>query len=245
ENDMIYLKWNIKNYNSGKLYRDFWDTQHFNSFYPSVLVRYSLLVPPGSQFKSNTSNLTLEPTKRETEAGTIYRWEVRNEPAIEFEANMPGLEDIGKALYISSLNDWGTLVDWYTDLARTKTRRTYEIKEQVERIFAGKKEVSDEEKIEKVYNFITENIRYSSVPFRQSGLIPQKARDVLVNKIGDCKDVATLCISMLNEVGVKSYHVLLNTRDAGQNNNSVPAILFNHCIVAVETPKGLRYLDLT
>src|SRR5262249_41983645 len=106
ENDVIYLKWNIKNYNSGRLYRDFWDTQNFNGFYPSVLILYSLLVPQGYQFKSNTQNMTVEPVKRETEAGTIYRWEIKNEPAIEFEANMPGLDDIGKALYVSSINDW-------------------------------------------------------------------------------------------------------------------------------------------
>jgi predicted Zn-dependent protease len=245
ENDTIYLKWNIKNYNSGKLYRDFWDTQYFNGIYPSVLIRYSLLVPRNYQFNSNTLNMPSEPIKREVEAGTIYEWAVKNEPAIEIEANMPGIEDIGKVLYVSSINDWHTIVDWYSDVAKAKTRTTYEIREQVEKLFAGRKEVSNEEKIEKIYNFITENIRYSSVPFRQSGLIPQKARDVLVNKIGDCKDVSTLFISMANEVGVKSYYTLLNTRDAGQNINSVPAILFNHCIVGVETPQGVRYLDLT
>ncbi len=245
ENDTIYLKWNIKNYNSGRLYRDFWDTQYFNSFYPSVLIRYSLLVPQGYQFQANALNMPKQAVKKETEAGVIHTWEAKNEAAIEYEANMPGLEDIGKVLYVSSIGEWGAIVDWYADLAKAKTRSSYEIKEQIEKLFGGKKEVSDEEKIEKVYNFITENIRYSSVPFRQSGLIPQKARDVLVNKIGDCKDVATLCLSMLNEVGVKGYYVLLNTRDAGQNVSSVPAIVFNHCIVAIETQGGLRYLDLT
>jgi hypothetical protein len=137
------------------------------------------------------------------------------------------------------------MVSWYADLSSAKTRSTWEIKEQVEKLIGGKKEMSDEEKIEAIYNFITENIRYSSVPFRQSGLIPQKARDVLVNRIGDCKDVATLCLTMLREAGINSHYVLLNTRNAGQYRQALPAILFNHCIVAVETKNGLRYLDLT
>jgi tetratricopeptide (TPR) repeat protein len=245
KNDTIYLKWNVKNYNSGRLFSDFWDAQYFNSFYPSKLVRYSLLVPQGCDFRSNAQNMPNEPVKKQTDAGVIHQWSAQDEPAVEVEPNMPTLTDVGKVLYISSIDGWESLVAWYADLARTKTKSSYEIKEQVEKLFAGKKQVSDEEKIETIYNFITENIRYSSVPFRQSGLVPQKARDVLVNKIGDCKDLATLCITMLGEVGVKAHYVLLNTRDAGQHQNALPAIFFNHCIVAVETPGGLRYLDLT
>jgi hypothetical protein len=96
-----------------------------------------------------------------------------------------------------------------------------------------------------VYDFITEHIRYSSVSFRQSGLIPQKARDVLVNKIGDCKDVAALCIAMLREVGMKAYYVLMNTRNEGTSPKTLPSISFNHCIVAVDLPGGLQFCDLT
>src|SRR5262249_6635072 len=245
ENDTIYLKWNTKNYHSGKLFNDFWDTKYFNNFYPARLIRYSLLAPPGYQFRASAQNMPSEPVKKQTDAGVIHQWSAQDEPAIEYEVNMPVLADVGKVLYISSIDNWESIVSWYADLAQTKTRSSYEIREQVEKLFSGKQEIAEEEKIEIIYNFITENIRYSSVPFRQSGLIPQKARDVLVNKIGDCKDVATLFIAMLREVGLNGHYVLLNTRDAGQHPNALPAILFNHCLVAVETRQGLRYLDLT
>ena len=245
ENDSIYLKWNVRNYQSGRFYKDFWDTRFFNMVYPSKIIRYSLLAPQDFQFRASAQNMIGEPVKKQTDAGVIHQWMVQDEPALIPEAGMPPLEEVGKVLYLSSVNDWETIVSWYTDLAKTKTKSTFEIKEEIEKIFSNKKSASEDEKIEAIYNFITENIRYSSVSFRQSGLIPQKARDVLVNKIGDCKDVATLCITMLNEVGVRAHYVLLNTRNAGQNPNALPAILFNHCIVAVETRNGLRYLDLT
>jgi hypothetical protein len=244
-NDAIFLKWNIKNYNSGMLFKDFWDTAHFNGFFPGRLIRYSLLVPQGYKFRTSAQNMPGEPVKKQTDAGVIHQWTVQDEPAIEIEVGMPALEDIGKVLYISSIEDWESLVAWYADLSRAKTRSSWEIKEQVEKLLGGKKEMSEEEKIEAIYSFITENIRYSSVPFRQSDLIPQKARDVLVTRIGDCKDVATLGITMLREAGINSHYVLLNTRDAGQHQHALPSILFNHCIVAVETRNGLRYLDLT
>lgn len=245
ENDFIYLKWRIKNFYRGKLSNHFWDTFFFNGFYPIKQIRYSLLAPADLKFQYRGLRMPDTPVKKTTEDGVIYQWELHDEPALPYEAGMPLLEDIGKVLYLTSLPDWEYLVKWYSDLAATKTRSSYEIKEQVVALFPDLDKISEEEKIARIYNFITENIRYSSVPFRQSGLVPQSARDVLVTKIGDCKDVATLCIAMLREVGIEAHHVLVNTKDQGRNENILPAIAFNHCIAGVETKTGMQYLDLT
>lgn len=243
-NDHIYLKWRIKNYFSGKLANHFWDKFYFNRFYPLKLARYSLLVPENS-ICHNTQNMPDEPSKRQSDYGVMYEWNLHNEPSIDYEVGMPGLDDIGKILYISSIKNWEYIVEWYADLAQTKTRSCFEIKELVQTLFQGKENCSEKEKIKTVYNYITENIHYSYVPFRQSGLIPQKARDVLVNNIGDCKDLSTLCVAMLNEIGIKSYYLLVNTTMAGRNLNDLPSIAFNHCMVGAETENGLMYLDLT
>src|SRR5215510_3478290 len=244
-NDLIYLKWNIQSLYTGKLFKDFFDNVSFNGAFPVKDSRYSLLVPKELRFHANAQNMPNEPTKKETDEGTIYRWRLVDEPALEPESAMPAWADVTKDLYISSVNEWQDIVNWYLDLARTKTRSSHEVKEQVETLLRGKDSVSQEAKVQAIYDFITENIRYSRVPFRQSGLIPQKARDVLVNRIGDCKDLATLCIAMLSEVGIKAHYVLVNTRDAGENRNAPPSISFNHCIVGVEMPGGFKYLDLT
>lgn len=243
-NDFIYLKWRIKNYYSGKLANHYWDTFYFNCFYPMKIVQYALLTPRNS-FKFNTQNMPNDPLQKQTADGTIYKWSLKNEPAIEYEYDMPGLNDVGKILYISSIEDWEYIVEWYADLVRTRARSSYEIEELVQALVKGKENSSEAEKIKTIYNFITENIRYSYVPFRQSGLIPQKARDVLVTSIGDCKDKSTLCIAMLRELGIKAHYVLLNTKDDGRNLNVLPSLAFNHCIIGVETKNGLIYLDPT
>jgi len=243
--DFIYLKWRIKNYYTGKLSNHFWDQFFFNGFYPIEDIRYSLLAPEDFKFRHAAQNMPGEPAKTKTGDGIIYRWRLAGEPAIVYEYGMPLLDDVGKVLHISSIEDWEYMVEWYSDIAKTKARSSFEIKEQVEKLFAGNPGASAEEKVQTIYNFITENIRYSSVPFRQSGLIPQPAREVLVTRIGDCKDMATLCIAMLEEVGIDAHYVLVNTRDEGSNRNALPSIAFNHCIAAVETGQGIRYLDLT
>ncbi len=245
EGDVIHLKWHVKNHYAGKLSNHFFDSYYFNSFYPSYHVRYELLAPKDFTFRYATQNMDSTPSTSQVDDGIIYRWTMEDLPALSYEYGMPTLDDIGSILHISSIDTWEYMVDWYADIATTKARTSYEIREQVEEILDGRDDLSDEEKMQRIYNFITENIRYSSVGFRQGAHIPQKARDVLVNKIGDCKDVAALCIAMLREAGLRSHYVLVNTRDAGLNRHALPSIAFNHCIVAVETPRGDRYLDLT
>ncbi|MGE5398860.1 MAG: tetratricopeptide repeat protein [Ignavibacteriales bacterium] len=245
ENDFIYIKNRIKNQYAGKLSNFYWDSFNFNGFYPAQKLSYSVLLEDNTNLKYKTQNMPETPEIKEVKEGTIYRWVLRDEPAVKEEYGMPALNDVGKMLHISNIPDWSYLVEWYSDLAKNKARASYEIKELVEKLLKGKENLTVDQKIAIIYNFITENISYSSVSFRQSGLVPQKARDVLITKIGDCKDVATLCKAMLNEAGIKSYYVLVNTIDNGRNFCSLPSLCFNHCIIAVETPKGERFLDLT
>lgn len=245
ENDLIHIKWRVKNYYDGRLSNHFWDTFFFSCFYPQKIVRYGLLAPRDAEFRYRAFNMPGEPVRRETENGIVYQWILHDEPAVQYEYGMPVLDDVGKVLYISSIPNWRYIVEWYTDLAQTKTRSTYEIKEKVEELLADKGGCTEKDKIKIIYEFITENIHYSSVPFRQSALIPQKARDVLVSKMGDCKDVTTLGIAMLNEAGIDAHYILLNTRDNGLNRDILPSIYFNHVIAGIETGDGLKYVDFS
>ena len=244
-NDCIHILWRNQTFNSGKLSADIWEEINFNYYVPVQIVSYSLLVPKGFKFSHKTQNMPDEPVIRETEDGIVYEWRLENQPSIKSEYDMPTLDDVGKMLYISSIPDWKYIVDWYLDLTKDKTRVTYEIQEKVDELLASMPNASEEDKIKLIYNFITENISYSSVSFRQSALVPQKARNVLVQRIGDCKDVTTLCIAMLKAAGIPAHYVLVNTFDEGRNKNILPAIDFNHAITGVETSKGVIYLDLT
>jgi tetratricopeptide (TPR) repeat protein len=245
ENDFIYIKYRTRDYYEGNLSSHFWDSFPFNGFYPVKKIQYSLLAFNEIKFNYKTKNFKLEPEIMKSEEGKIYQWTLENEPGIIAESGMPPLKDICKQLLISTIPDWGYLVKWYADIAKNKRQSSYEIKEQVNRILKSDSLLTDDQKIERIFNYITQNIRYSSLSFRQSGLIPQKARDVLINKIGDCKDVATLFISMLAETGIKANYVLVNTKSEGLNEDILPSLEFNHCIAAIGSGDTKRYFDLT
>jgi hypothetical protein len=61
-----------------------------------------------------------------------------------------------------------------------------------------------------------------------------------LHRYGDCKDKTTLMASMLHEIGVESYFVVINS-ERGSVTPDMPAHLggFDHMILAVKLPDGL------
>jgi tetratricopeptide (TPR) repeat protein len=248
-NDFIYVKYRIRNYNTGKLAKHVWDEYYFNRFFPVTHAEYALIIPNEMQFTTSQQGMDITPIESQLPEinSTLYSWSINKEPGIVYEADMPSLPEIGKVLRFTTIPNWVFLVDWYAELAQSKAQSSYEIKEAVKQLIPHPEQLTEKEKIQKVFQFITDNIRYSSVSFRQSAFIPQKARDVLVNKIGDCKDVSTLGIAMLSELGIKADYVLVNSGNEERLLHLLPSIAFNHCIIAVRdnNSKNPLFLDLT
>ncbi len=245
-NDFVYLKFKKRNYFRGQLSNHFWEYTNFNNFFPIQNIRLSLIAPSNNKIYFNGQNMNTKPdVEKQVDGKTLYQWQMKDVPAIAYENEMPTLDDVGKVLYVSTIKNWNYISDWYYNITRSKIRNSFEIKDKVNDLLKGKENLSVKDKVKIIYNYIVENITYSSVSFRQSAYVPQSARDVLVNQIGDCKDVATLFIAMLNEIGVKANYVLVNTRDQGYNKNALPGIYFNHAIGEVQID-GKNYLcDLT
>jgi tetratricopeptide (TPR) repeat protein len=243
--DFIYVKTRGYSYNVGALSQYFTDDFAFNGASPVLIARYQLLVPDGTAFQWRMSNSFVDMQSKETEYGTLYYWELKNEPKMVTEESMPDYDAVAKMLQVSSIPRWEDLVGWYYDIARTKSRSSMPIRELMDSLCPPDRKFSKMEVIERVYKYITSEIRYSSVPFRQTAFVPQKARDVLATRIGDCKDVATLCISMLAERDVKAYHVLLKTNSYGYTRPLLPSIAFDHDIVMAELGDDGFFMDLT
>jgi len=161
----------------------------------------------------------------------LYVWEKNSQEALKYEDKMPPMDDVTNMLYISSIPDWKFVSDWYNNIASAKARSSYEIKTVVTDLFSGKGNIDELTKVKMIYNYITSNIAYSSVPFRQSGIVPQNPSTVVNTRIGDCKDVSTLFVSMCKEAGITANLALANTRDRGQNTLLLPSIDFNHCYI--------------
>lgn len=98
------------------------------------------------------------------------------------------------------------------------------------------------DKVERLYNWVAQNIRYVGIGLEDGGLTSQPAESVLAARYGDCKAHATLLKALLAAQGIKADLVVVNsapryriTQVATQN--------FDHVIIYV--PELDQYLDPT
>jgi tetratricopeptide (TPR) repeat protein len=244
--DAIHYTYKLENYNKGRLASHFWDKYYFTHFLPYLTTKYSLLISPDVKFQHKVTQQPLKPVVSKLDADfDLYVWSKENQAALEYEDKMPVLADVSQTLHLTSIPDWNYVSNWYSDLASEKAKADFEVKEAVAELFKGKADLSADAKVKLIYDYIITNIKYSSVSFRQSGLIPQKASTVLSTRIGDCKDVSTLFVAMCKEVGIDASLVLVNTRDNGLYDLDLPSIEFNHCIAKVDLNGKSHFLELT
>jgi tetratricopeptide (TPR) repeat protein len=243
--DAIHVSYKLKSFNGGKLARHFWETFQFSHYMPFLTTRYSLMVEQGVTFNHKFSKEKIEPKVQKLDEFEMFTWEKLNQPSLPFEDKMPELSDIGNALYISTIPDWTFVSNWYYDLAASKSKGNLEVKEAVAKLFEGKTGLSEMQKARMIYESIVTNIKYLSVAFLQSGLIPQKASHTLNTRLGDCKDVSTLFVAMCREVGIQADLVLIATRNQGKYQMLLPTIDFNHCIARLSSGGKTYFIELT
>ena len=243
--DVVNIRYKTKTYSQGKLAGHFWDSFYFSSGRPLVTAKYSLLISNNQQFSSKFSQKAIEPVKTTADEFSLYVWQAGKQESLQYEDKMPPLDDVANVLYLTSIPDWKFVSDWYNDLASAKARSNYEVKEVVHSLMDGTTDMTPLKKVEKIYNYITKNISYSEVSFRQSGLIPQNPADVINTRIGDCKDVSTLFVTMCKEAGIPAQLVLVRTHDNGLLSMPLPSINFNHCMAKVNISNKDYYLELT
>ncbi|RZM25145.1 MAG: DUF3857 domain-containing protein [Pedobacter sp.] len=243
--DVINLRYKIENYFVGTLASHFWDSFYFADGFPYVTAKYSLLIHKDKVFKYAFSQQPVPLVKTKKDEFDLYVWQQSNQKALVYEDKMPPMDDVTNKLYISSIPDWQYMSNWYNDIAAAKARSSYEVKSVVESLFAGKTGLDELSKVKLIYKYITSNISYSSVSFRQSGIIPQNPATVINTRIGDCKDVATLFVTMCKEAGIKAELALASTRDNGLNTLLLPSMEFNHCIAKAIVNGQDYWVELT
>jgi transglutaminase-like putative cysteine protease len=222
--------------------QDIWDFQQPDPVRES---RYSLELPPGWEYKAAWLG---HPEIKPTEVGnTGGRWVVTNVKGIRAEADMPPLSGVMGQMIVSFfpsggrvLNGfavWDDMGKWYSALLAGRVEASEPIKQQAAALTSSKTNAL--QKMQAVAEFLQHDIRYVAIELGIGGLQPHPAPEVFSHRYGDCKDKATLMRSMLHEVGVESYHVVINT-ERGSVTRETPAHSgFNHVITAIKLPDGL------
>jgi hypothetical protein len=139
-------------------------------------------------------------------------------------------------------DNWNDMALWEAGLIRGRRESSPEIKQKVAELTGPA--TSTVGKMRALGKFVQDDIRYVAIELGIGGWQPHAANEIFSHHFGDCKDKATLMSTMLKEIGVDSYYVIVNT-DRGAVNANTPAVnWFNHVILAIKLPEGANDADL-
>lgn len=225
----------------------FWNYWGFSGVEPVGLCRYVLTAPADKALHFKVYNdEALKPTVVASKDGRskVYTWEMRNIAPISPEPEMPPLHEVSVWMELSSMDSWQDLAKWFWGLAKPQIAPNSDIKATVERITADKK--TEDEKARAIYDWVANRTRYVGLEFGISAFKPHAASEVHEKLYGDCKDKATLLISMLGVAGIKAYPVLLSAGSRSPVAGRLPTLTaFNHCIALADVSGKPVWLDAT
>ncbi|SRR6266567_495195 len=202
---------------------------------------YSLQLPASWEYKASFLNY---PEVKPTQIGNNqWQWTVRDVKGIREEEEMPPMPGVAGGMVVSffppggalgkGVDTWREMGAWYQGLTTGRLDASPELKQKAAALTASSPATLDKMKV--LATFVQHDIRYVAIELGIGGMQPHPASDVFVHRYGDCKDKATLMSSMLREIGVDSYYVVINS-ERGSVVAETPANVeaFDHVIIAIK-----------
>ena len=218
------------------------DTWGFQNTEPTAHSVYEIDLPPGWHDEAVWSrHAPIEPAEV---APNHFRWEQTNIDGIDLEdvPLHPAWGALAGRMTVHFAQDalpqgdalWTRIGNWYAGLAAPRSEDGADI------VSTAKSVAGDGDfmaRLEKIADFMQQQIRYVGIEIGIGNLQPHPAEDVFQKRYGDCKDKATLMITMLDAVGIRATWVPVDDR-RGVVDPAAPSMIGDHMIMAIEIPKG-------
>jgi transglutaminase-like putative cysteine protease len=220
------------------------DDWEFQDTVPVREAHYVLQLPKGWSYKTNWLNHS-EQAPTESGAGQ-WNWSMRDVEAIRIEPDMPPWRGIAARMVVAfvpssgqdpGIQSWRDIGAWYLGLTHGRREASAEIKQKVVELTASVPTLLG--KMQAMASFVQNDIRYVAIELGIGGQQPHPAAETFAHRYGDCKDMVTLLSTMLKEVGVDSYYLIINTERGSVTATTPPNLDFNHAILAIALPAGV------
>jgi transglutaminase-like putative cysteine protease len=220
------------------IFEDRWAFQHQ---IPVQTARFILDLPTGWEFTARWFNYA---ERKPQVASNEYSWELHDLAAVEVEPEMPPWRSVAgwagikyfpsnPTLRAKTSGTWNDIGVWYNSLTQSSRVASPQIQQKVAELTSG---ISDPlQKIRVLSEYVQRNIRYMAVEIGIGGYQPHPASEVFAHQFGDCKDKATLLSSMLEQIGIESYYLVVDT-DRGFIFPDYPSIAMDHVVLAIHLP---------
>ncbi|HWL84929.1 MAG TPA: DUF3857 domain-containing protein [Polyangiaceae bacterium] len=242
--DVVELQYRVEDVAARNEYADYFGEVTYMQAGESIgHAEYVLITPTSRTFYFNKPNVAgLQSTTKTEGANRIYRFVAENVAAIDPEPLQAPYSELLGHVNVSTYKSWDDMGRWYWGLVKDQFVADDEVRRRVADVTRGLK--TDPEKVRAIYDYVVQKTRYVALEFGIHGYKPYRCAQIFARGFGDCKDKATLLVTMLKEAGIASTPVVVRTGLRGDIETD-PASLapFDHAIAYV--PSLDLYLDGT
>ncbi|TBN06721.1 DUF3857 domain-containing protein [Hyunsoonleella flava] len=201
-----------------------------NDFQPVGKINYYLISDKQLQYKLLNSDIT--PKIGRYKGYTTYQWHAMETEAPEFEENTPMWYMPYHNLFVSDFKSWDAVVDWALKIYQDNVKPSQALLEKIEQIKNSSE--YEGERIFATLKFVQDDIRYLGLESGIGAYKPFSPNKVLEQRFGDCKDKSWLMVTMLRNMGIKAYPVLINSIYGESLHQFLPSPkVFDHVVVKV------------
>lgn len=224
---------------------DYFNTFFCQNFFPMEEDIMEIVLPANIELKYKKFKTTLTPQIISDGNKKRYIFVNTKQKEIIPESRMPSMFDRNAFPQLSfwTLNNWDVISNWYIKLVKEQMKSDSELEGFTKQLIAGKK--TDEEKINAIFNFVSQNVRYIAVLLGPHTHKPHPANEIFQKRYGDCKDKTVLLLTMLKIAGIKGKPALVPAYGKYFNESMPSLSAFNHVIAVVPTSDKYFWLDAT
>ncbi|WP_124980394.1 DUF3857 domain-containing transglutaminase family protein [Nonlabens xiamenensis] len=169
-----------------------------------------------------------------------YTWTSTDVTPLTYEEYDPAWNINYKLLLVSAYDSWASVVNWAVNVYQENQPLSDDLSSHIEQIASATED--EGERIQKVLDFVQEDIRYLGLEEGIGGYQPFSPNQVYEQRFGDCKDKSLLMASMLKQLDIEAYPMLVNTTLKQSILDFLPSpIFFDHCVVKVIDNSGKVY----
>jgi transglutaminase-like putative cysteine protease len=205
-------------------------------------VSIEITAPAAMNLKHQSYFLTvLKPVIKEGKQ--TLRWTYWNKTPEKWTSADNGISVVGDdpSLYVSTFKGYKEITEAYGVRATPKAAVTDRVKQLASDIAADR--TTPEMQAHALYDWVAKNISYGGNCIGIGAVVPRDMNVVLDNKLGDCKDHATLLQALLAARNIESEQALINAGDLYQLSGIPVVSAINHVINFI--PSLNLFLDST
>jgi len=242
--DVVELRYRIEDVGQRNELSDYFgEIVYLQEPVPVYGAEYVLRTPKNRSFYFHASPLPGLARADAVEGDTrVYSFKVPEIAPLFPEPKMPPFGEVLGHVHVSTYKSWDQVATWYAGLARDQLKPDDEVRRRVTALTKGLTDPAA--KVRAIYDEVVQRTRYVALEFGIYGYKPRPCALTFARGWGDCKDKATLIVTMLKEAGIPASLVLVRTGMRGEFSTE-PASLapFDHAIAYV--PSMSLFLDGT